>query len=328
MADMIDAAEARQILGCDDEALNNHINSGSIRAQRLGSKLMLNREDVDKMAKDDDGTIVLTGDSDNLSIDLGKVVDDTGETMVQSRKNDGSADSITFGDELEVVNFDDGNTKDLAFDDKAQTLNFTDSNTAVMTAVDETNVGATTAGVDFATDHDQNMGSQRSNESSRRSVRSNRARIEAPPVHWGWILCLAATVVVGAFFVLPYYFMAMWPSGDRDAHRGTYRGVADNGWSSMAGGAAGFAVEPDRDVWLKSHEGEYRDMKDSDNQAAWRYKDYRNKLDRDERLKAVIITKVSDDGTRAFAGAGKDYPVVKGANGDESVELGYGASTK
>src|SRR3954464_7534169 len=159
MADMIDAKDAKQILGCDDDTLQKHVNAGTIRAQRVGGKLMLNKEDVDKV-KEEDGTIVLTGDSDNLSIDLGKVVDDTSETIVQSKgKDTNSGESITFGDELEVVNFDDTNTRDLSFEekqgqpggDKTGNLSFTDSNTAVMTAVDETNVGATTAPVDFQT---------------------------------------------------------------------------------------------------------------------------------------------------------------------------------
>ena len=103
---------------------------------------MLNREDVDKI-KEEDGTIVLTGDSDNLSIDLGKVADDTSETMIQGSgpKDTQAGESITFGEELEVVNFDDTNTRDLTMDEKKSdntgNLSFTDSNTAVMTAVDE-----------------------------------------------------------------------------------------------------------------------------------------------------------------------------------------------
>ncbi len=119
MADMIDAKEAKQVLGCDDDTLQKHVNAGTIRAQRVGGKLMLNKEDVEKL-KDEDGTIVLTGDSDNLSIDLGKVVDDTSETMVQSKgaKDTNSGESITIGGDLEVVNFDDTNTRDLSADEK------------------------------------------------------------------------------------------------------------------------------------------------------------------------------------------------------------------
>ena len=103
MADMIDAKDAKAQLNCDDATLQSHINSGALRAQRVGGKLMLNSEDVAKLAKDgEDGTIVLTGDSENLSIDLGKVVDDQAATMAQG-KDTRKDDSITFGDELEVV---------------------------------------------------------------------------------------------------------------------------------------------------------------------------------------------------------------------------------
>src|ERR1044071_7903702 len=103
MADMIDAKDAKQKLGCDDATLQSHVNNGTIRAQRVGGKLMLNAEDVAKLASEAGGGT--------------------------------ASDSITFGDELEVVSFDDNTgTSELNFDDTKQTgkagnLSFTDSNT-------------------------------------------------------------------------------------------------------------------------------------------------------------------------------------------------------
>ena len=104
MADMIEAKDAKRLLGCDDAQLNSFVNSGQIKAQRIGGKLMLNKADVEKVRqqKEDDGTIVLTGDSDDLSIDLGKVVDDSAETIVTKKATDTAAgtESITFGEDL------------------------------------------------------------------------------------------------------------------------------------------------------------------------------------------------------------------------------------
>ncbi|MBA2479190.1 MAG: helix-turn-helix domain-containing protein [Planctomycetes bacterium] len=319
MADMIDAKEAKQILGCDDETLQNHVNSGAIRAQRSGGKLMLNREDIDKL-KEEDGTIVLTGDSDNLSIDLGKVVDDTSETIVTSKKDTNSGESITFGDELEVVNFDDTNTKDLSFEEKqggAATggLSFTDSNTAVMTAVDETNVGATTSPVEFHTSRVEEAERQ---GDSRRSVRSNRARAQVEKVHPAWIVLMALILIVGSFFIVPYYFMSLWPSPP-DATKSSWgrtetrRGVQDNGWTSMAGGMAGFSVEPHKDVFKKLHaDGEYKDIKELDPQAEWRFEKYRTGMkEKNERRDSFVITEVSPDGKKGYTKAKKEYSIVE-----------------
>ncbi len=337
MADMIDAKEAKQILGCDDETLQNHVNSGAIRAQRAGGKLMLNKEDIDKL-KEEDGTIVLTGDSDNLSIDLGKVVDDTSETIVSSKKDTNSGESITFGDELEVVNFDDTNTKDLSFEDKqsgAATggLSFTDSNTAVMTAVDETNVGATTSPVEFHTSRVDDP-VERSSD-SRRSVRSNRARAHVEKVHPAWIVLMALILILGSFFVVPYYFMSLWPSpaGTDKSSWGrteTRRGVLDNGWTSMAGGMAGFSVEPNFKKFKAIHQdGEFKDIKDVDPQAEWRIDRYRAKMEeKNERRDSFVIVKVSPDGKKAYTKANKEYNIITrpaGAGTDlqeEVVDIG------
>lgn len=342
MADMIDAKEAKSLLGCDDATLNGHINGGSIRAQRVGGKLMLNKEDVLKM-KDDDGTIVLTGDSDELNIDLGKVVDDASETIIQPRKDtSGSAtESITFGDELEVVSFDDGNTKDLNFNknEKSKTgsgLSFTDSNTAVMTAVDETHVGGTTGPVEFQTSQ---VESAAAGSASRRSVRSNRSRVEVVHIHWMWSLFMALTVIVGAAFILPYYFLIMMPKGlgDKDAAKNVARGLDDNGWTNMASGWAGFSVEPNKDIYSNNHpSGEFMDIaSEKDRQAKWRKKEYLGSVKDDgkhEKLLSFEIAEVLEDGTKAKTKDGRTLSVIetkvdiggeKGSIIEKKVDLGF-----
>lgn len=341
MADMIDAKEAKSLLGCDDATLNGHINGGAIRAQRVGGKLMLNRDDVMKM-KDDDGTIVLTGDSDELNIDLGKVVDDASETIVQPRRDaSGSAtESITFGDELEVVSFDDGNTKDLNFEKTKATnsgLSFTDSNTAVMTAVDETQVGGTTGPVEFSTSQVESQGP--AGTASRRSVRSNRARVEVVKVHWAWSLVMAVTVIVGAGFILPYYFMIMMPhpSEEKDAAGNVRRGLDDNGWTNMASGSpwVNFSVDPDKDRFGRNHEnGEWIDIAgEYDRQAKWRRDEYLGgkATKQGERLESFVVVEVSEDG-KAKTKGGQTYSVTeakvemqgdKGAINEKHLDLGF-----
>jgi hypothetical protein len=337
MADMIDAKEAKSLLNCDDAALNNHINSGAIRAQRVQGKLMLNKEDVAKVVKEsgDEGTIVLTGDSDELSIDLGKVVDDASETIVQPRKDSSNAtESITFGDELEVVSFDDGNTKDLNFDKTKATqpgnLSFTDSNTAVMTAVDETHVGGTTGPIDFQTSQIENSGPQNVGGSSRRSVRSNRARAEQVKVHWIWPSLMALTLVLGLALILPYYFITMMPHAfdEKDAKGNVRRGLDDNGWTNMASGVAGFSVEPDSAKFKQTHpDGEWMDMKnpDKDPQAEWRFKQYQGKFTKPgERLDTFVITEVQQEGKKAKSKLGDVvYDVIEPAPpaNNTSVEI-------
>ena len=346
MADMIDAKEAKSLLGCDDAALNGHINGGAIRAQRVGGKLMLNKDDVNKL-KDDDGTIVLTGDSDELNIDLGKVVDDASETIVHPRKDhSGSAtESITFGDELEVVSFDDGNTKDLNFEKTKATnsgLSFTDSNTAVMTAVDETQVGGTTGPVEFSTSQVESQGGP-AGTASRRSVRSNRARVEVVKVHWAWSLVMALTVIVGAAFILPYYFIALMPhpSEEKDAAGNVRRGLDDNGWTNMASGSpwVGFSVDPDKARFTRNHPDgrEWIDIAALyDNQGKWRRDEYLGALGGKptkpgDRLDQFIVTEVSEDG-KAKTRGGQTFSVTeakvemaneKGAINEKHLDLGF-----
>lgn len=324
---MIDANAAKKILGCDDATLNSHINSGALRAQRAGGKLMVEHEDVEKLVKekDDEGTIVLTGDSDDLSIDLGKVADDSAETVVGKRGGESGAgtESITFGDELEVVNFDD-KTSELVFDETKQTgnvqnLSFTDSNTAVLTAVDETSVGATTAPIDFQTSVDEGGGPGRTGASSRsatgRRSRSAGRAAEVQPVHWMWPTFLVLTAAIGIFFIAPYYVISMYPFGDGDeklANKDRRLGSDDNAWVSMAGGIAGFSVEPNKEKWSKLHggEGEWIDMKNVDPQAQSRIAQYRgDKKEPGERLNSFVITAIDEEKKIAKAGPGTEYPI-------------------
>ncbi len=314
MADMIDAKEAKQRLGCDDAALQNYVNAGTIRAQRSGGKLLLNEEDVGKLAndKDEEGTIVLTGDSDDLSIDLGKVVDDSAETIVHNKGDKQGTESITFGEDLEVVNFDDNqNTSELVFDETKQTgaagnLSFTDSNTAVMTAVDETAVGATTAPIDFQTSVDE----PKSSGSARRSVRSQRVLVEAEAVHWIWPTLMIVTLVVAFFFILPYYVMSVYPGEGKYAYsKDSVIGVGDNGWTGMAGGVAGFTVEPDKDVWEKRGNGEF--FANPDPQVGWRFKQYRGSdiTATGARPETFVVTAIDTEKKTATTTHGKTYPL-------------------
>jgi hypothetical protein len=322
MADMIDAKEAKSQLGCDDATLNGYINGGSIRAQRVAGKLMLNADDVMKLKGEDDGTIVLTGDSDELSIDLGKVVDDASETIIQSRKDaSGSAsESITFGDDLEVVSFDDGNTKDLNFEKTKSNsgLSFTDSNTAVMTAVDETAVGGTTGPVEFATSQSD---SSPAGTASRRSVRSSRTKIEEVKTHWSWVLVMALTVVVAGLFILPYYFLILMPhpSDSKDYAGNVLRGLDDNGWTNFASSVANFSVEPDAAKFKKDHEtGEFVDIATVDSQAKWRKNEYYGAAKPGDRVKDFVIVEIQADGRKAKAQSGeRTYDVH-----DDKVDMG------
>lgn len=325
---MIDAKTAKELLGCDDATLQQHVNSGAIKAQRQGGKLSVDEDDVQRLAKheDDEGTIVLTGESDNLQIDLGKVVDDSSETIVQSKPAAGKdTQSITFGEELEVVSLEDNRTQDIQPTKPttaAQGLSFTDSNTAVMTSVEETSVGNTTAPIE--TGPQNRSGPLPVGESGRRSVHSSRRAPEQDtPVAWYWFACMALTFALAAFFVAPYYVIATSHKlGDRDYVGTTERGadatvrVADDTiWTPMAGNIAGFNVEPDKTAWSKAgNVGEYKDIKQfKDNQADWRYQKYLDGINTPgERLESFVVVKLSDDGKKAISKVGgKEYPLVE-----------------
>lgn len=339
---MIDAKMAKDILGCDDATLQQHVNSGAIKAQRQGGKLLVDEDDVQRLAKreDDEGTIVLTGESDNLQIDLGKVVDDSSETIVQPKAAAGAKDtqSITFGEELEVVSLEDNKTQDLQPTKPttaAQGLSFTDSNTAVMTSVEETAVGNTTAPIETGP---QNVGPRSgplpAGESGRRSVRSSRRAPELDtPVAWYWFAIMALAFAVAAFFIAPYYAIATSHKlGDRDyvgtVERGadtTTRIADDTIWTPLAGKVAGFMVEPSKDAWQKAgNVGEYLDIKQvKDNQADWRHIKYLDGMNQPgERAKSFVTTKISDDGKKAICAGGKEYPLVeKSSKADGGPEI-------
>ncbi|MBA3847000.1 MAG: hypothetical protein H0X45_10185 [Planctomycetes bacterium] len=186
------------------------------------------------------------------------------------------------------MSFDD-KTSELVFDDTRQTgaqnLSFTDSNTAVMTAVDETAVGGTTQPVEFQTEANDaaRPGSNRSPSSRMGSARSQRASVEDQKVHWFWTTCLVLTMLVAVFLVVPYYVIAMFPFGngsDKLSNKDRRLGVDDSAWTSMAGGLAGFTVEPNKDRYINVYKGaaaDYMGIKESgrDPQATWRYEAYR-----------------------------------------------------
>ena len=95
-------------------------------------------EDVQAINESDDGTIILSGDSEDLSIDLGDVLEEGGGG--QHDQLDSEESNITFNDDsnLEVVDFDSGNTVDMNMTAGTEDLSFTDSNTAAVTSIDET----------------------------------------------------------------------------------------------------------------------------------------------------------------------------------------------
>lgn len=319
MADMIDAAKAKEMLGCDDATLNGYINNGSIRAQRVGGKLMVMQEDVEKFAQDD-GTIVITGDSQDLQIDLGKVAE-------TAAKKDGTQ-SITFGDDLEVVSFDDTGTKDLKYGSGGKPAaparpargqsSFTDANTEVMSAVEEPAAQEQTEVTRSAAQSDRSM----ANASARRSVRSSRSYVEAPKIQPIWAVVMLATFVVAAAFVIPYHIMTVMPRGEgaKDIAGNVQRGVDDNFMTNLAAVPAGFSAEPDRAWYKKTHGSEegFVDIFTIDNQATWRIKKYLDRYEKHSepgaRLKSFTITKVEVDEsqtpTQATNALGEVFKVV------------------
>lgn len=319
---MIDAKMAKDVLGCDDATLQQHINSGAVKAQRQGGKLLVDQDDIQRLAnrEDEEGTIVLTGESDNLQIDLGKVVDDSSETIVQAKASPAKdSQQITFGEELEVVSLEDSKTSELAQTKPttAQGLSFTDSNTAVMTSVEETAVGATTAPIETGPQQRPGHAGLPNAESGRRSVRSSRRVMETEvDVPWYWMACMALAFAIGIMTIAPYYFVATAARpGEVDNGKYVLRGADDTVWSGMAAGIAGFHVEPDQKKWAKNNPNasEYKDIKAKDQQATWRFQAYQDKLTQpNERLNSFVITSISPDGKQAIAKeGGKTYPIVE-----------------
>lgn len=315
MADFINADEAKAILGCDDATLNNYVNNGTIRAQRDGGALQLHREDVENLSgmsfsDSDDGTIILSGDSEDLSIDLGEVVDDSAVTMVHST-SDAENDSITFGDELEVVSFDDdlaSGTEELSFDDSdaTQNLTFTDSNTAIATDIDETVVGTATATAtsDFQTvdygDDDEDDEAMVTGASVRRSVRSQRVRSQAPKTHWIWPTILILSMLIVSTFPIPYFYLAQATKEDTFYVNGeTKRGTTDHTiWTGIADSIAQFSCEPNPETYRnRNPDGEWISiaaLNDPTLPDLWRYKEWRGdgKWTAENRPDSFIIKQV------------------------------------
>lgn len=322
MGDLIDANEAKALLGCDDATLQNLINNGTIRAQRNDAgELVIQREDVANLGStsatsdSDEGTIILSGDSEDLSIDLGEVVDDA--SAAQSSGDDSrdqtSAESISFDDELEVINFDDdGQTQELNFDDDdpgatvVEDLSFTDSNSAVQsdahTDVDETMVAtgtgtatATATGtddfqtIDYGDEPDEtNVGS-----SVRRSARAQRVREAPPKKHPVMVAIMALTLLILGFSYVPFAVMMVPPRGEHGDGAENH-GVKDNLWAHWAATLAAFSLEPDPEVfaannpsktWHPINEG----ILDETAQDFWAHQEYRGGKTSEERAEEYVI---------------------------------------
>ncbi|MCS6970435.1 MAG: hypothetical protein RMM29_01540 [Planctomycetota bacterium] len=341
---MIDAKQAKEILGCDDARLQQLINDGQVRAQRQGGKLVVDEDDVRRLAQpassakkeeEEEATIVLTGDSDHLQIDLGQIADEAAETIIQPGSAPKDTQQITFGEELEVVNLEDEKAKapppaatsTAAMGSRtaaaskpaaARSASFTDTNTAVVSPMDDSAVGATTAplAVDEGTEA---VGSAPLPvaDSERRSVRSSRRFHEIEEeVQWYWVAALALAFVIAALFIAPYYIVAtVARPGERDYGGNVLRGADDTIWSSMASGIAGFHVEPDQKKWQAAgNTGEYRDIKAKDPQAVWRYQQYLAGMAPEERLGSFVAKSVREEGGQLRVTAEKgarEYTVVE-----------------
>ncbi|MFW5829328.1 MAG: helix-turn-helix domain-containing protein [Planctomycetota bacterium] len=246
MADpMIDANEAKRILGCNDATLKDYINTGQLRAQDQGGRLMINAADVSSLAssiESDDGTIILAEDSEDLSIDLGEVVEDSQATLAA----DSQDAAITFdeSDQLELVDFDDDGTG------VTDELSFTESNTAVMSEVDETLVDATGGELETV-DYGELEEEDDRRPSSRRSVHSQRfesisAESDIGPAS---LVLTALVTLVLALGVGPFLQLATTPSESETYYTGEkVYGAADGAYAGLAATIAGFSVEPDPEI--------------------------------------------------------------------------------
>lgn len=286
MSQMIDLETAKTMLGCDDATLQNLIDGGSVRAQRKDGRLMVSLEDIKaqsgEKSSSSDSILVLDSD-DQLSIDLGSV-DDSSQTMAlggaqtQELESASGTDSLSFGDELEVVSVEERSHHDsLAegdgvatanIDDAANTqqLNFTDSNTAVMTDVDETVVDTGTATSDYQTVDEQGADGPNAGVASarvpsgRKSVRGSgrgMTPVEERKIPIWVVGIVFVLAVVNLGIILPTWTVALWPREGVYPQTGEKKFGADDGlWSNMASMLAGFSVEPDPDQFKKGHPGE------------------------------------------------------------------------
>jgi hypothetical protein len=313
MSDLIDAMTAKKLLGCDDATLSNHINSGNLRAQRVDGQLMIVRADVDVLAakkgakeESSDSILVLDGESEDLSIDLGEVVDDGAQTMAMgsATRPPSNTEQITFGEELEVVSFDDGRKSQVSSDTEAtiqfdpgatENLNFTDANTAVVTDVDET----ITATSDYQTVDDGDMGPNdgagAGAASLRRSgARSQRVRPVQQKIHPMWVVLGGLNLIISAAVIAPYYMMMVWPKNDAQPHYNGQRvtGLVDSQWTGMAETFVGFSVDPVKERWERSNPGGTWTA-DPAAPVVWRHKEYLGAItDPAARARVFDVTKV------------------------------------
>jgi hypothetical protein len=138
--------------------------------------------------------------------------------------------------------------------------------------------------------------------------------------------------------VVPYYVIAIFPHGDesdRLTNKDRRLGLDDNAWTNMAGGIAGFTVEPSRERFNQTHKGEeYIDITTRDGQAKWRFEQYRGKAGGADykvgkRLDDFTfdLGGLAEDGNSAKAKSGATYPLRErtvegtgGANGRPITE--------
>jgi len=93
--------------------------------------------------------------------------------------------------------------------------------------------------------------------SVRRSVRSQRARQQAPRIHPFFAICAILTALVAAGFIAPYYPIALWPKQDHTYYNENKAyGIDDTAWTNIASAIVGFSVEPDPVTFDKLHPGE------------------------------------------------------------------------
>ena len=327
---MINAAEAQQMLSCDDATFSNYVNNGTLRSQRVDGELMVEADDVQSLlagggTESSDSILVLDSESEDLAIDLGG----TGEDSATIFDSGSGTDQITFGDELEEVNFDEESSEKIDFGDDAEqtvsfddaemtvafdeesasdALSFTESNTAVLTDVDETMTATATSDYQTIEDDFADDGPQRSSgvSSVRRSVRAERVRQPVQKVSVAWLILLMLTLIVCAAAITPYYGMSYWPKENVDHYNGDRAyGIDDNGWSSFAAMVVGFDVEPDADKWRDNNPGSDQPHRPL-NQAfpeqvdVWRYKEYQGKYETEEdpegmRSKHFMISRVEEE---------------------------------
>lgn len=287
--EMMPANEAMAQLGCDEDALRNYINNGTIRADEGSGELMVSRDDVDQLGggglfddSDDDGTIVLSGDSEDLSLDIGEVIEgDEASAFFNSNEVSQSVDSISFGDDLDVVDFGDGSgqgTEVLIFDEDGSlegsdegdddSLVFTDENDAVdefstgeatvtgeaTAAQTGVNTGMATAAstgyqtVAFDDDLDDVEDDEpQSSVSGRRSARSQMVRAEAPKTNPIFPIVALLTILGGIAVLVPMgaFDMATTPESYAGENERPLGRATANYLSGLAEMVAGFSPEPD-----------------------------------------------------------------------------------